>query len=158
MHKEATHVQVVCANSHAWEIVCASADKSSNTDAFTLWHAVTQIVGDVQLDRTLVRRMAAMSGNILVDPGSDDEEDLYNIYVSPSMVNAEGRAEQLNPYVSLSKNLRRTHTPPTFDDYDDAADAPGTNFDMHSVAQRLHHAQDMEATGSSASPSFSPRS
>ena len=116
----------------------------------------------MQLDRTLVRRMAAMSGNILVDPGSDDEEDLYNnIYISPSMVSAEGRAEHLNPYVSLSKNLRRTHTPPTFDNYDDATDEPQGSLDMHSVARSLyqvqwHVEQDLEATGSSASPSFSP--
>ena len=113
----------------------------------------------LQLDRTLVRRMAAMSGNILVDPGSDDEDDLYNnIYVSPSMVNAEGRAEHLNPYVSLSKNLRRTHTPPTFDDYDDTVDNPTRTFDMHSVAQslqRVHPEPGQEATGSSASPGFS---
>jgi len=105
--------------------------------------------------------MAAMSGNILVDPGSDDEEQLYNnIYVSPSMVSAEGRAEHLNPYVSLSRNLRRTHTPPTFDDYDDTADEPGSSFDMHSVAQGLRQSQaeqDMEATGSCASPDRTPK-
>lgn len=115
----------------------------------------------MQMNRTLVRRMAAMSGSILVDPGSDDEEDLYNnIYVSPSMVNAEGRAEHLNPFVSLSRNLRRTHTPPTFDDYDDAADEANSSFDMQSVARRIHQAhreQDVEATSSSASPSFSGR-
>ena len=114
----------------------------------------------LQLDRTLVRRMAAMSGSVLVDPGSDDEEDLYNnIYVSPSMINAEGRVEHLNPYVSLSKNLRRTHTPPTFDDCDDAAEEPKNSFDMHSVAQSLRHIhteQDLEATASSASPALSP--
>ena len=120
----------------------------------------TQAFVGVQLDRTLVRRMAAMSGNILVDPGSDDEEDLYNnIYVSPSMVNAEGRAEHLNPYVSLSRNLRRTHTPPTFDDYDDAADEPSSSFNLHSVAHSLYqsHAEQVtEDTGSSASPNLSP--
>ena len=98
--------------------------------------------------------MAAMSGNVLVDPGSDDEEDLYNnLYVSPSMVNAEDRVEHFNPYVSLSKNLRRTHTPPTFEDYDDAADQPESSFVLHSAAQSLHQTrvqQYMEATGSSS--------
>lgn len=117
----------------------------------------------LQLDRTLVRRMAAMSGSVLVDPGSGDEEDLYNnLYVSPSMVNAEDRFEHLNPYVSLSRNLRRTHTPPTFDDYSDAIDQPDSTFDLHSVAHNsIHQARDsvqqyMEATGSTSSRS--PRS
>lgn len=94
----------------------------------------------LQLDRTLVRRMAAMSGSILVDPGSDDEDKLYdNIYVSPSMLNAEGRAEHLDPYVQLSKNLRRTHTPPTFDDYNDSIEQQAGSFDMHSVAASVRH-------------------
>ena len=114
----------------------------------------------MQLDRTLVRRMAAMSGNVLVDPGSDNEEDLYNnLYFSPSMVNAEDRVEHLNPYVSLSKNLRRTHTPPTFDDYDDAEDLSHSGFELHSVGHSVHQArvqQYMEATGSTTS--HSPRS
>ena len=93
----------------------------------------------LQLDRTLVRRMAAMSGSVLVDPGSGDEEDLYNnLYVSPSMVNAEDHFEHLNPYVTLSRNLRRTHTPPTFDDYSDAIDQPDSIFDLHSVAHSAH--------------------
>lgn len=111
----------------------------------------------LQLDRTLVRRMAAMSGSVLVDPGSGDEEDLYNnLYVSPSMVNAEDRFEHLNPYVSLSRNLRRTHTPPTFDDYSDAIDQPDSTFDRHSVAHSVHQARIqlyMEATGSTSSRS-----
>lgn len=107
-----------------------------------------------------MRRMAAMSGSVLVDPGSGDEEDLYNnLYVSPSMVNAEDRFEHLNPYVTLSRNLRRTHTPPTFDDYSDAIDQPDSPFDLHSVVHSDHQArvqQYMEATGSTSSKS--PRS
>ena len=114
----------------------------------------------LQLDRTLVRRMAAMSGSVLVDPGSGDEEELYNnLYVSPSMVNAEDRFEHLSPYVSLSRNLRRTHTPPTFDDYSDATDQPDSILDLQSVAHSAHQArvqQFLEATGSTSSRS--PRS
>ena len=117
----------------------------------------SQRVSVLQLDRTLVRRMAAMSGNVLVDPGSDGEEDLYNnLYVSPSMISAEDRVEHFNPYVTLSKTLRRTHTPPTFDDYDDTQDQPDSSFDMHSVAQSMHQVrvqQYMEATGSTSSRS-----
>lgn len=101
--------------------------------------------------------MAAMSGSLLVDPGSGDDEDLYNnLYVSPSMVNAEDRFEHLNPYVSLSKNLRRTHTPPTFDYYSDTLDEPDTSFGLHSVAHSVHQArmqQYMEAAGSTSSQS-----
>lgn len=104
--------------------------------------------------------MAAMSGGVLVDPGSDDEEDLYNnVYVSPSMVNAEEHFDRLNPFVSLSRNLRRTHTPPTFDDYTDAIDQPGSTFELHSTARSVSQArvqQYIEATGSTSS--LSPRS
>lgn len=107
-----------------------------------------------------MRRMAAMSGGVLVDPGSGDEEDVYNnLYVSPSMVNAEDRFEHLNPYVSLSRNLRRTHTPPTFDDYSDAIDQPDSSFELHSTARSGSQArfqQYMEAQGSTSSQS--PRS
>lgn len=104
-----------------------------------------------------MRRMAAMSGSILVDPGSDDEDHLYsNIYVSPSMLNAEGRAEHLDPYVRLSRNLRRTHTPPTFDDYNDSADQLAGSFDMHSVAASLRQVRtrlpDDQESGSAVSP------
>lgn len=111
----------------------------------------------VQLDRTLVRRMAAMSGSVLVDPGSDDEDQLYdNIYVSPSMLNAEGRVEHLDPYVRLSRNLRRTHTPPTFDDYNDNVEQPAGSFEMHSIATSLRQVRprlpDSEASSRSASP------
>ena len=142
---------------------CLQRSRCSDTVillCYAMLNSTKQHLFGIQLDRTLVRRMAAMSGNILVDPGSDDEEELYNnIYVSPSMVNAEGRAEHLNPYVSLSRNLRRTHTPPTFDDYDDAADEPGNTFDLHSAAHSLYQAhaeQVIEDTGSSASPARSP--
>lgn len=93
----------------------------------------------------------------MVDPGSDDETDLYNnLYVSPSMVNAEDRLEHLSPFVSLSKNLRRTHTPPTFDNYSDAEDS---SFDAHPVADSIHQArvqQYMDVAGSVSSQS--PRS
>ena len=101
-----------------------------------------------------------MSGSVLVDPGSDDEEQLYdNIYVSPSMLNAEGRIEHLEPYVRLSRNLRRTHTPPTFDDYNDNVEKPAGSFEMHSIATSLRQVRTRlpgsEAGSSSASPRLS---
>lgn len=96
-----------------------------------------------------------MSGNILVNPGSDNEDNLYdNIYVSSSMLNAEGRVEHLDPYVQLSKNLRRTHTPPTFDDYDDNVKQLTGSFDMHSVAASLRQVRirnDLESSSSVSS-------
>ena len=101
--------------------------------------------------------MAVTAGSILVDPGSDDEDQLYdNVYVSPAMLSAENRAEQLDPFVRLSKNLRRTHTPPTFDDYNDSMEQPAGAFHMHSVATSLRHVRtrlpnDQESV-SSASP------
>lgn len=101
--------------------------------------------------------MAVTAGSILVDPGSDDEDQLYdNVYVSPSMLSAENRAEQLDPYVRLSKNLRRTHTPPTFDDYNDSVEQPPGAFHMHSVATSLRQVRTRlpndEESASSASP------
>ena len=105
----------------------------------------------------MVRRMAVMSGNILVDPGSDDEDNLYdNIYVSPSMLNAEGRVEHLDPYVRLSKNLRRTHTPPTFDDYNDSVEQLTGSFDMHSVAASLRQVRTRMPNDLESSSSMSP--
>ncbi|KAL3156620.1 hypothetical protein ABBQ38_000907 [Trebouxia sp. C0009 RCD-2024] len=152
------------------DVVLQLSQRRILQDMFSTWAAYTSAMkADMQpespfmsprsskLNRTLVRRMAAMSGSVMVDPGSDDETDLYNnLYVSPSMVNAEDRLEHLSPFVSLSKNLRRTHTPPTFDNYSDAEDS---SFDAHPVADSIHQArvqQYMDVAGSVSSQS--PRS
>jgi hypothetical protein len=53
----------------------------------------------VQDDRLLVRRMATLAGSAVVDPGSDEEEELYEgLYLSSGLVAAEAQAKRLASY------------------------------------------------------------
>ena len=52
--------------------------------------------------------MATMAGSAVVDPGSDDDEDIYSgLYITKGIVAAEEHAKRVTPYARYDPHSAR---------------------------------------------------